>query len=274
MVPPGLDPTTVEAVFLDLDGTVLDHGVASSAVAPAIRRLEATGVRCLIATGRMLTSARRIAGEVGIEGPIVCYQGAMVGTTAGEVLSHHPLDAPTARELIAAIAADGHDAVAFIDEAVYVARESVTAQSYSRNAGVPYHVVGELAAWLPGPVTKLVTMGTPDAMDTLRDRLLPTYSTRAFIAKSLPNYLEMAASGVSKAHGCSLVCAMLGVSEEATVAFGDGENDIEMLAWAGYSVAVADGFAPLVDAADWVCPPLAADGVPRTLEAIAAARCG
>ena len=142
MVPPGLDPLAVEAVFLDLDGTILDHGVPSDAVAPALRRLEATGVRCLIATGRMLTSARRIAGEVGIDGPIVCYQGAMVGTVDGEVLSHHPLDAPTARDLIRAISASGHDAVAFIDEAVYVSRESETAQSYSRNAGVPYHVVG------------------------------------------------------------------------------------------------------------------------------------
>ena len=124
------------------------------------------------------------------------------------------------------------------------------------------------------PVTKLVTMGIPDAMDALRDSLLPRYGERAFIAKSLPNYLEMAAPGVSKAHGCALACAVAGVAEDATVAFGDGENDIEMLAWAGYSVAVAGGFAPLLQDADWICPPLDADGVPRTLEAIAAARGG
>ena len=49
---------------------------------------------------------------------------------------------------------------------------------------------------------------------------------------------------------------------------------MEMLDWAGYAVAVAGGFAPLEAAADYVCPPLLEDGVPRTLEAIAAARGG
>ena len=39
-----------------------------------------SGVTCVIATGRMLTSARRIAEQLGISAPLVCYQGAMVGT--------------------------------------------------------------------------------------------------------------------------------------------------------------------------------------------------
>jgi Cof subfamily protein (haloacid dehalogenase superfamily) len=274
VIPPGLDPADIQAVFLDLDGTILDHGVPSPAVAPAIARLEATGVHCIIATGRMLTSARRIAGEIGITAPLVCYQGAMVGSADGEILRHQPLLEDTARDLLRAIAASGHDGVAFIDETVYVARESDTAQAYSQNAGVGYRVVGDLADWLPAPVTKLVTMGTPPAMDALRDALLPRFGDRAFIAKSLPNYLEMAAPGVSKAHGCELVCELLGIAADGSVAFGDGENDLELLGWAGYGVGVGGGFPPLLELADWICPPLAADGVPRTLEAIAAARGG
>jgi Cof subfamily protein (haloacid dehalogenase superfamily) len=271
-LPPGLDPRGLRAAFLDLDGTILHQAVPVPTARGAIERLQATGVQCVIATGRMLTSARRIAEQLGITAPLVCYQGAMVGTAEGEILRHDPLDIPTARDLLIEIERAGYDPVAFIDEHVYVAYESETARTYSGNAGVGYRVVGELAHWLPAPVTKLVTWGEPDEMSALRDALLPRYGERAFIAKSLPYYLEMAAPGVSKATGAGYVCELLGIEPEQCIAFGDGENDIELLDWAGFGVAVDRGFEPLQRHAQWVCPPLAEDGVPRTLEAIAAAR--
>jgi Cof subfamily protein (haloacid dehalogenase superfamily) len=274
VLPPGLDPGRVRAIFIDLDGTVLTKSRPSPAVAPAIARVEAGGVRCVIATGRMLTSARRIGAELGVTAPVVCYQGAVVAESGdgGAVLRHEPLDLPVARELIAAIEAEGHDVVAFVEEAVYVSRPSDTAEAYSRGAGVPYHVVGELADWLAEPVTKLVTMGDPEVMDRLRDDLHAHFDGRAFIAKSLPHYLEAAAPGVSKASGADLVCELLGVEASDCVAIGDGENDLELLDWAGFSIAVEGGFPELLARADWICPPLAEDGVPRVLEAIADAR--
>ena len=61
--------------------------------------------------------------------------------------------------------------------------------------------------------------------------LLPRYGQRAFIAKSLPYYLEMAAPGVSKATGSAHVCELLGIAPEECIAFGDGENDIELIEW-------------------------------------------
>src|SRR4051794_22565656 len=109
-------------------------------------------------------------------------------------------------------------------------------------------------------------------MSALRDALLPRYGERAFIAKSLPYYLEMAAAGVSKATGAGYVCELLGIAPAQCIAFGDGENDVELLDWAGFGVAVDAGFGPPPLPARWGCPPLAEDGVPRTLEAIAAAR--
>jgi hypothetical protein len=272
-LPPGLDPASVRAVFLDLDGTVLQRAQASPAVAPAIGRLQATGVTCVIATGRMLTSARRYAAQFEVTAPLVCYQGAMIGDPGtGDVLRHDPLPRETARDLVGAIRSAGYDPLAFVDEAVYVSAESEVARQYSQSAGVPYEVVGDLERWIPAPVTKLVTAGEPSEMDALRDALLPDFGTRAFIAKSLPYYLEAAAPGVSKASGAAYVCTLLGIEAGDCVAIGDGENDIELLDWAGYAIGVEGGHPPLLEQADYVCPPVAEDGVPRTLEAVAAAR--
>ncbi len=100
-----------------------------------------------------------MAAQLGISSPVVCYQGAMVGSAEGEILRHDPLDIPTARELLIEIEAAGYDPVAFIDEHVYVAHESETAHTYSRNAGVGYRVVGDLANWLPAAPSRSSSRG-------------------------------------------------------------------------------------------------------------------
>ena len=86
-LPPGLDARAVRAVAMDLDGTVLDETFQPSArTAEAVARAEAAGIACLIATGRMFVSARRIAEKLGIRRPLICYQGAWVADPAtGEV---------------------------------------------------------------------------------------------------------------------------------------------------------------------------------------------
>src|SRR5699024_2583261 len=53
-------------------------------------------------------------------------------------------------------------------------------------------------------------------------------------------WLDIAPEGTSKASGLETVRQRLGVPSEATVAAGDGQNDIEMLTWAGVGVAMGD----------------------------------
>ena len=59
----------------------------------------------------------------------------------------------------------------------------------------------------------------------------------------------------------------LGFTREQTVAFGDGENDFELLAWAGYAVAVANSHPRVLEVADFVCPSVDEEGVAQVLEA-------
>ena len=60
----------------------------------------------------------------------------------------------------------------------------------------------------------------------------------------------------------------LGFARERTVAFGDGENDVELLEWAGYGIAVADAHPRLQAVADWTCPGPNELGVASVLEAL------
>jgi Cof subfamily protein (haloacid dehalogenase superfamily) len=274
-LPPGLAARAVRAVAMDLDGTVLDETFTPSArTAAAIAAAEAAGIACLIATGRMFVSARRIAAQLGIRRPLVCYQGALVADpVSGEVLVHRPIEAPLAREILRAMPTEhARHSNLYIDDELYVWEENEATLRYSQVSGVEMHIVGPLADWIERPTTKIVTVGRPDDMDVLRDELQPRFGSRAFIAKSLPYFLEFAAPGVSKASGLALLADLLGFSAEQAVAVGDAENDREMLDWAGCGLAVANASDLLKGEADAVIPSVHDDGVAQLLEALAAAR--
>ena len=107
-LPEGLDPTRIEGVFVDLDGTVVHHAELLPTAVEAVAALQATGVPVVVATGRMFISACRFADLLDAADPVICFQGALVGSrSTGEVLHHEQLDAEDAREIIAAIAETG-----------------------------------------------------------------------------------------------------------------------------------------------------------------------
>jgi hydroxymethylpyrimidine pyrophosphatase-like HAD family hydrolase len=189
------------------------------------------------------------------------------------VLSHRPIEAPLAREILRAMPEEhARHSNLYIDDQLYVWEENAATLRYSQVAGVPMHIVGPLADWIELPTTKIVTVGTPETMDALRDDLQPLFSSRAFVAKSLPYFLEFAAPGVSKASGLALVADLLGFSADEAIAVGDAENDREMLEWARWGLAVANADERLIGEADAVIPSVHEDGVAQLLEALAAAR--
>ena len=59
----------------------------------------------------------------------------------------------------------------------------------------------------------------------------------------------------------------LGFTRQRTVSFGDGENDVELLDWAGYGVAVRNAHDRVLAVADFVCPPVQEEGVAQVIEA-------
>jgi Predicted hydrolases of the HAD superfamily len=72
---------------------------------------------------------------------------------------------------------------------------------------------------------------------------------------------------VTKAAGLDFLAERLGFSRERTVAFGDGENDIELVDWAGYGVAVENADERVKAVADFICPSVEEEGVAQVLEA-------
>jgi Cof subfamily protein (haloacid dehalogenase superfamily) len=226
----------------------------------------------VIVTGRMFQAVRRYL--TGPE-PVVCYQGAaVVDPTSGTFLRHVTIPLPLAREAIDAIQRAGFGLNCYVDDELYVAQVTPEAERYASFQHIRLHVVGPLLDWLEREPTKLVVVGDPAALDVLGGELREQFRTRLFIAKSLPYFLEFASPEVSKGSGLAFVADRLGFTPAETVAFGDGENDLELLDWAGYGVAVANAHDEILARADFVCPSAQDQGVAQVIEALLASPVG
>lgn len=252
----------------DLDRTLIwEDGVLRPRTQAAIERARAAGVRVIVVTGRMFRSVRPYLAQAGIEEPVVCYQGAVVADPAsGRFLRHVPIPVELAREAIAAVEHEGFPVNCYVGDELYVARHTPESERYAAFQRLRVRAVGDLAAWLSEPPTKLVTIGEPEVLDGLEIRMKERFAGRLYISKSLPYFLEFASPHVTKAAGLEFVAQLLGFGPEETVAFGDGENDVELLEWAGYAVAVANAHERVLAVADLVCPSAEEEGVAAVIE--------
>jgi len=237
----------------------------------AIAATRAAGIHVVLVTGRMFQSVRRYALEAGLEDPVVCYQGAVVAEpVSGQWLRHEPIPLGLARETIAALYEEGFDLNCYVGDELYVSGITPGARRYADFQELELHPVGDLLAWLDEPPTKLVVIADPEVLDGLKQRMLSRFDGRLYISKSLPYFLEFASPDVTKAAGMSFVAEHVGFAQERTVAFGDGENDIELVDWAGYGIAVENAHDRVKEVADLVCPSVDEEGVAQVLEAFLA----
>jgi Cof subfamily protein (haloacid dehalogenase superfamily) len=226
------------------------------------------GAHVIVVTGRMFQAVRRYL--TGPE-PVVCYQGAVVADPeTGKFLRHVPIPLELAREGIEAIQIAGYGLNCYVDDELYVARLTPEAAQYASFQHIELRVVGPLLDWLERRPTKLVVVGDPDRLDQLGADLRAQFNGRLFIAKSLPFFLELAHPDVSKGSGLQFVADRLGFTPAGTVAFGDGENDLELIDWAGYAVAVENAHPVVKARANFVCPSAEEEGVAQVIEAFLA----
>jgi Cof subfamily protein (haloacid dehalogenase superfamily) len=234
----------------------------------SIARVRATGTHVIVVTGRMFRAVRPYLEEAGLDDPVICYQGAVVADpVTGEFLRHIPIPRAAALEAIDAVVSAGFHINCYVADELYVADVTPEARAYADFQHLEIHAVGPLDEWLRADPTKLVAVGDPAALNRLEAVLKPRFAGKLFVSKSLPHFLEFAHPDVSKGSGLQFVADRLGFTPPETVACGDGENDRELLDWAGFGVAVANAHTEILARAQLVVPSVDHEGVALLLDA-------
>ncbi|HEX5975120.1 MAG TPA: Cof-type HAD-IIB family hydrolase [Rubrobacteraceae bacterium] len=262
-----------ELGVFDLDGTVLrrDLEITDRTLA-AMDGLRSRGTRLVVATGRRFEGAREHAGRLGFadRDPVICYGGSMVRRMSGETLLHRTLPRALGVEVLEWAAERGLHARIFVDGRIIASPGAPAALGHLRRYEEPgLLVVENPAAWLRDGAeepTKLVIVDHPDDVEGWLEEAREAFRGRLFVTRSLPHYVEVGGLEGTKSRALAYLCEHWGIDPKHTIAFGDADNDIDMLRFVGHGVAVGGMTDEVREAADAVAPPVHEDGVALYLE--------
>lgn len=217
-------------------------------------RIVAAGIAVVACTGRPYPGALPWVKRLGLDGPIVCYQGAQVRTLAGEMLLDHGIDHELAMEVIRLARERDLHIQAYFDDQLLVERDRPEAHEYADHAGMAIHVVSDFDTAM-GPTTpKLVIVASREVLEPLLPEVRARWEGRLNAATSMPTYLEFTSIESDKAKALAFLCKQMGIPQAQSVAVGDGRNDVTMIAWAGLGVAVEGSEPEVIAAADRTIP--------------------
>ncbi|MDI3281355.1 MAG: Cof-type HAD-IIB family hydrolase [Bacillota bacterium] len=271
--PPAPQELPVALIALDLDDTLLGPDLeVSERARAAIARAQGRGMRVTLATGRMFRSALPYARELGLTTPLITYNGGLIkDPLTGEVLRLRTIAAPLAREVALQARSEGLTLNVYLDDTLYVAEINPDVEYYLSIAQVEPHPVGDLVALLeresPRALpTKLLICATEAEVDRLLPRLQERYRGRLRITRSKPRFIEIEPAEVNKGEALAYLARHLGVERDRVMAVGDGENDLDMLLYAGISVAVRTAPPHVRAAARYLTGSAGEEGVAEAIE--------
>jgi Cof subfamily protein (haloacid dehalogenase superfamily) len=240
---------------LDLDGTILDMRLnLDPRDVGDLHRIIRAGVTVVACTGRPFPGTLPWVKKLGLDGPIICYQGAQVRMPDGTCLLDHGITHDLAMEVIQFARERDLHVQAYRDDMLIVERDRPEAHEYANHAGMEIHVVGDLDAAM-GPTTpKLVIVSTARTLEALLPETRKRWEGRLNVATSVPTYLEFTSVESDKASALAFLCQRLGIPQDQSVAVGDGRNDASMIAWAGLGIAVEGSPPEVVSFADRTIP--------------------
>lgn len=270
----------IRLVAIDLDGTLLD---GNSTVSPANRRAlteaKRRGVEIVVVTGRRFESARKILNQLPWPVTLISSNGAMIRSTAGEVLDRDFLPQAIARRVLKATPEYRPYAVAIFDK-------SGPGQVVMEHGAVPEGPLGwylvhspdhllqvsDLLEEVKSDPIQLMFGGPPDRVAPIEAFLRAQFQPLEFhlawtkyLSRNL-SILDVTNQGCTKGRALAYWAARCEIPAPEVMAIGDNFNDLEMLEFSGTAVLMGNCTAGLARQGWDVTLPNDRDGVAVALE--------
>lgn len=264
-------------VVTDMDGTLLNsNGQVPVENQKAFKALQDKGIHVAVATGRIYTSARVFARYLGITTPIIACNGAVVKDLKTEKIIY---ESHLSKE----------DCIRILDickkyslynhfytlETFYAEKLEKGSLKYSEwnktlkeEDQIDIRLIDDAYGVVKNETDNIYKFQAisddPSLLIKVREELetIPTVS----ISQSWHNNVEIMNKGVAKGVAVKNLAESLGVKREEIICFGDNENDISMLEYAGLGIAMGNSENLVKERADYVTLTNDENGVAAALE--------
>ena len=250
----------IKAAFFDVDGTLLSYKtkqVCPSAKA-AIAKLQEQGILCIVATGRhMIQLSKLPVADIPFDG-FVMLNGQLVLDKEQNVLFGVPIEGKAKEFLVEKFNDHTYPAVLVERDQMYL--NCVTDHVLDVNKRMSITLL-PLSDYRGGDIYQICAYLRPEdeyLVDPIKEDCVLTswhYGGKDIIA-----------GGGGKMAGIRRYLDIIGIKPEETIAFGDAENDLDMIRFAGIGVAMGNGEEAVKAAADYVTADIDDDGIEKALK--------
>ncbi|MDE1319032.1 MULTISPECIES: Cof-type HAD-IIB family hydrolase [Vibrio] len=219
-----------KTVISDLDGTLLksDHTISTLAKS-VFTLLSEMNVNLILASGRPYQDVKSVCDILGIKASTITSNGAMIHDQDGNIVfqSHLPDD------LVKTLLNDDVDSDVHVnvytDNEWLVSKENPELEKYHLLTGFQYRVC-DLHSEKINNVCKIFYYGNPEKLKIIEDKLR-IHDNELSITFSNENSLEIMNHGISKGDSLKQAHNAINADLNNTIAFGDGQNDYEILSY-------------------------------------------
>lgn len=263
--------TMKKMIAIDLDGTTLnEESKISERTAKTLKRAMEDGHSVVIATGRPYRMSSEFYRELQLTTPMVNFNGALVHLP--EKQWDNELETSFNRNIVFDImqekknlkldfiAAEDRNTF-FIDDLNFFDKHMFASKATADNLLTTDSLVKD--------PTSVIVRSQPQNLKSVAEELKQQYGASVEVNTwGGPNsILEIVAKGIQKAHGLAHIVKVFDMNKEDIIAFGDEHNDVDMLAYAGWGVAMANGTEQVKSVAnDITAKPNSEDGLADYLE--------
>lgn len=273
---------TIELLVLDIDGTLLDpYGALPDAARRAVGEARAAGLPVVLCTGRRFRTALPILDALALDDVVVVNNGALVKDIESARTLHHAYFPAAFYAEAFALMSEGGAPLVYVDayhEGFDMLVDSGSEahpfqKGYLEDHGEHCRSVEGLGAAEPRDVVMLSRMADDATLRRLRERLVERFGdalhTHMIWNKNYRgSILELFSVDSGKWRAVERLAAARGIAPEAIAAVGDDRNDAELVARAGFGIAMGNALVEVKRSADLVVRSNAEGGVVEAIHAV------
>ena len=270
----------IRVILLDIDGTLIN---SKKQITPrtkaALLKAQADGIKLVLSSGRPDQGLYRWAKELKMTeygGYFVCYNGGkVIDCQTGAVLYNKCIPVSQAKAVLEHVKQFQVVPVINRGEYMYVTDvfnhdlqmpQTVNILQYeARSNGYLLCETRDLTEFVDFPLNKILLYGQPEYLRKHCERICAPFENQLNAMFTAPMYFEFTAKNVDKAMAIHQGLASLGYLPEEMIAFGDAENDISMLKYAGIGVAMGNAVDTVKVCADEITASNDEDGIAVSL---------
>ena len=245
----------IKAAFFDVDGTLYSHnihGVPESSIR-ALEELRKNGIQVFLATGRHFTEIEDLKMDhIPFDG-YVMLTGQLCTDGEKNIIFGNAIKPESAKFLFDAFETKELPLMMVEKDCLYVNMTNEVVEEAQAGISSPVPPIGEYTG---EPIYQMVSYGGKDLEELLAEKV-----PECIVTRWSPFGVDIISKNGGKVIGIEKVLEHYGFTKEETIAFGDGENDLEMLAFAGIGVAMGNADEEVKEVADYVTTDIDDDGI-------------